>query len=160
MTDIKTFAIRVYSKPGITDACLTLQDEQAIDVPLLLFCGWYGVYAGAIPDDVFVRARALSQTLGEHVIYPLRQIRRWMKNKHSDADWIKLREAIKRQELEAELWLLTRLQAQCGTAVTASTTPSMAMVLANLLNCVTDHKNVPAAALGRLEQVATACCQP
>lgn len=116
MMDLKTFAVAVYSEPGVAPACLTLQDNNQVDVPLLLFCGWYGALYGqlALPD--LRRAVEISHQLGAHLIKPLRQTRRWMKT-HSvdaatDARWNTLREDIKRAELAAELLMLDTLQAQ------------------------------------------------
>jgi uncharacterized protein (TIGR02444 family) len=127
MMDLKTFAVAVYSKAGVADACLMLQDHNQVDVPLLLFCGWYGSFYGPLQPGQLNVATAISKQLGGHVIKPLRQARRWMKNRsfssgnateeaarggnhESGADhdlrWNNLREQIKSAELTAELLLL------------------------------------------------------
>lgn len=115
MIELKTFAVSVYSETGVAEACLTLQDENNVDVPLLLFCGWYGACYGRLPSEQLTLATGISRQLGAHLIKPLRQTRRWMKTHSVEADteqrWNTLREEIKRAELSAELLMLDTLSA-------------------------------------------------
>ena len=41
------FAVRLYAEPGVSDACLALQDRFGVDVPLLLWAAWLGDGADA-----------------------------------------------------------------------------------------------------------------
>lgn len=159
MIALKTFAPRVYSSPGVSDACLGLQDELAVDVPLLLYCGWYGVYAGALPDAVFVCAQQLSQHMGHHLIQPLRQIRRWMKQEPGDERWLQLRENIKAQELQAELLLLERLQEAYSPTGNAGFVADLPVVLNNLQRCVDGATSMPSHSHARLLLISEACLQ-
>jgi len=159
VTELKTFAVRVYSAPGVSDACLALQDEQAVDVPLMLFAGWYGVHAGVMPDEVFEPAQQLSQQLGQNLIYPLRRIRRWMKNGLGDDHWHQLREAIKRNELDAELMLLAQLQQRFAPSSVNSGPDVLPDVLSNMLRCVAQPDRLTARNRLQLEQIAAACVQ-
>lgn len=122
MMELKTFAVAVYSEPGVEQTCLELQDQHHVDVPLLLYCGWYGACCGRIPDETLARARQTSAQLSDHVIKPLRKARRWMKTRQpavsdsgpgsaaeTDDGWQALREQIKASELKAELLLLDML---------------------------------------------------
>ena len=40
------FALAVYQKPGVSDACLLLQDRHGCNVTLLLFAAWAGAERG------------------------------------------------------------------------------------------------------------------
>ena len=42
------FALAVYQKPGVSDACLLLQDRHGCNVPLLLFAAWAGAERGVV----------------------------------------------------------------------------------------------------------------
>ena len=165
MIELRTFAIRVYSAPEVTRACLALQDEAGVDVPLLLFCGWYAVLAGEMDEKTFAAAKAVAQELGEQLIYPLRKTRRWMKNRRDDQPWIELREAIKTNELKAELLLLDQLQS-CLTKATPEKsgsdpelTRSEAEIKKNLLRCITDVAALSAKDHEHLQCIARACAQ-
>lgn len=113
MMELKTFAVTVYSDTDVADACLSLQDENQVDVPLLLFCGWYGAFYGQLPAQHLQQALEISRQLGTHLIKPLRDARRWMKTHSVEVDveqrWSQLREEIKRAELDAELLMLDTL---------------------------------------------------
>ena len=113
MVELNTFAVAVYSENGVAEACLSLQDEYQVDVPLLLFCGWYGAFYGRLPAALLTQASEISRQLGTHLIKPLRQARRWMKTHSVDMGaeqrWSHLREEIKRAELEAEMLMLDSL---------------------------------------------------
>ncbi|MDP2126588.1 MAG: TIGR02444 family protein [Pseudohongiella sp.] len=124
MMEIKTFAVAVYSIAGVAQACLTLQDRNNVDVPLLLFCGWYGASYGRLSQQQLSQATEMSQQLGAYLINPLRGARRWMKTNRLISDnsgvdasdnvtgeqaWDSLREQIKSAELKAELLLLDAL---------------------------------------------------
>lgn len=120
MMELKTFAVAVYSEPGVADACLALQDNHHADVPLLLFCGWYGVYYGQLPSTQLTQASEISRRLGSRLIKPLRKARRWMKTHSVDVEseqrWSDLREDIKRAELHAELLMLDTLATMVANA--------------------------------------------
>jgi uncharacterized protein (TIGR02444 family) len=163
--ELRTFAIRVYSAPEVARACLALQDEAGVDVPLLLFCGWYAVQAGEIDDKTFAAAKTIAQELGEQLIYPLRNTRRWMKNRREDQPWIALREAIKASELQAELLLLEQLQSCLNRPESEKSgsdpepTHSEAEIRKNLLRCVTDPAALSEKNQQQLQCVAHACTQ-
>ncbi|MFB3151067.1 MAG: TIGR02444 family protein, partial [Alphaproteobacteria bacterium] len=36
------FALVVYRRDGVAEACLALQESQGVDVNVLLFCCWLG----------------------------------------------------------------------------------------------------------------------
>ena len=105
--DFWNFSIKHYSKPGVADSCLALQDEHGVDINLLLFCIWYGQNSGELSQSQLDEVISFSMLWAENVVKPLRQTRRWIKRHKKDtgipADKLeKLREKIKQMELEAE----------------------------------------------------------
>jgi uncharacterized protein (TIGR02444 family) len=98
------FSCDLYGKPGVADACLTLQDTHGLDVNVLLYCcwaGWRGQRLDPAQVDLLLGTVA---SWHREVVRPLRGVRRWMKTQdmlppdQAEA----LRQEIKRQELEAE----------------------------------------------------------
>ena len=104
------FSLAVYSKPGVADACITLQDEFGVDVNILLYLFFRaanGVRLSAA--DV----AQLDQRVGDwrnQVVKPLRHVRRELKQIVASDDFdgaANLRAQIKKVELQSE-----RLQQQ------------------------------------------------
>jgi uncharacterized protein (TIGR02444 family) len=100
------FALRLYGRPGVADACLLLQDRLGVDVNVLLV----SLHAGA-ERGLGVDARAVQHMddLGapwrDEVVFALRKIRRRMKSGPAPAPGTvtgRLRDEIKRAELHAE----------------------------------------------------------
>src|SRR5690606_291939 len=99
------FALRLYGAPGVSDACLTLQDESGVDVPLLLFAAWLA------DNDTPLRAEEIARIDGvvagwrEDVVKPLRAVRRRLKAGPRPAPTAQtelLRDGVKGVELQAE----------------------------------------------------------
>lgn len=110
------FACTVYAQPLVQQACLDLQDQQDIDVPLLLFCCWSGLGYGAADQQALQRAVAFCQQYNQVSVTPLRRLRRQMKVSYCDnwpiveKRWSLLREQVKAVELESERLLLEGLE--------------------------------------------------
>ena len=117
------FSIRTYDTDGVSDACLTLQAEQGVDVNMLLYCCWAGSAYGELSDEMFDAALQLSRSWAKEVVRPLREVRTRMKhascNDHAvpAASRMQLRENIKRVELEAEKLQQTALEALAPPSV-------------------------------------------
>lgn len=111
MQDLWNFALELYARAGVEQACLELQ-ETGSDVCLLLTGAWLQRRGVRCLDE---RLRALQEVAGpwqREVIAPLRQTRRdWRAAAEQDAERAALREQIKKLELQAERVLLGRLQA-------------------------------------------------
>ena len=103
------FSTRVYRLERVASACLALQDRSGLDVNMLLFCCWAGTTIGTLPEPVVRAAVAFSTEWSAHVVWPLRSARRWMKTETGESP---LRDAIKRNELEAERLQQETLEAQ------------------------------------------------
>jgi uncharacterized protein (TIGR02444 family) len=100
------FSLAAYSRPGVAEACLRLQDDAGADVNLLLYCCWMA----AVCDDAMSRARAGETVAGtqewrDGVVVPLRAVRRRLKDRPAELppESVEgLRAEVKRIELESE----------------------------------------------------------
>jgi len=102
------FSVRTYRTSGVSEACLSLQNDQGADVNMLLYCCWVGAAVGAFDDELFSRASEFSARWAENVVVPLREARTWMKHTGCTAeptpteDCMQLREQVKSVEFAAE----------------------------------------------------------
>ena len=100
------FSLRTYSKAGVAEACLALQERHGADVNVLLYCLWV---AGR-RDGRLTRARlaGLVERIApwrDRVVLPLRRLRDLLKawtppvpGDHAE----RVRATVKRAELDAE----------------------------------------------------------
>jgi uncharacterized protein (TIGR02444 family) len=99
------YAVGLYSQPGVPQACLDIQEQCNVDVPLLLFGAWLGGRGMALTA---ADCRAIDGQIRDwrvEVIHALRRVRRRMKSGPPPApsDGTEdLREAVKAAELDAE----------------------------------------------------------
>lgn len=74
------FVVELYAKPGISQACLELQDRLGIDVSFLLTVLFYAKHRGI--DFSVEKIASLDRSISawrDEVILPLRQLRRCVK---------------------------------------------------------------------------------
>jgi uncharacterized protein (TIGR02444 family) len=116
-----SFSVTLYSKPGVANACLALQNDHDLDVNLVLFCIWYGQNHGELSSSQLDELLDFSLLWATHVVKPLRQARRWIKQNRDDCEipaerLESFRDRVKKLELEAEQLQQNRLQqlAQAG----------------------------------------------
>jgi len=115
MENFWNFSVQHYSRPGVADSCLALQDEHNLDVNLVLFCIWYGQNFGELSQLQLDEVISFSISWADNVVKPLRQARRWIKQ-HNEVLGIpgdsleEFRSKVKRLELEAEHLQQDRLQ--------------------------------------------------
>ncbi len=100
------FALTVYQKPGVSDACLLLQDRYGCNVTLLLFAAWAGAEQGVVltADEMAAAVGTVGAWHGE-VVEPLRAVRRRLKHGPApapDRTTDKLRARLQAIEIEAE----------------------------------------------------------
>ena len=108
------WAVAAYRRPGVAQACLTLQDDHGQNVPLLLAAAWAAAEGRRLDIGPAV---ALTEGWEADVVSLLRAIRRSLKTAHAGVDdppRLALRTRIKAVELEAERVLLDALQAMAG----------------------------------------------
>ncbi len=100
------FALAVYQRPGVSDACLLLQDRYDCNVPLLLFAAWAGAERGVAltAEEIAAAGNAVGPWHGE-VVEPLRAVRRRLKHgppPAPDEATAKLRARLQAIEIDAE----------------------------------------------------------
>lgn len=110
LSDLWSFTLDFYARPGVEQACLTLQASGANVCALL--CGVWMDRRGVQFDSE--RARQIGQLADpwhEKVVGPLRDVRtRWKADAVEDEELKALRDRLKTLELDAERELLVRLQ--------------------------------------------------
>lgn len=81
------YSLWLYAQPGVSDACLRLQDEHGLDVNLVLFCIWSGLAGpGQLTRDELTAAMARGGQWQSDVVEPIRNIRRTLKKDSLGAD--------------------------------------------------------------------------
>ncbi len=100
------FALIVYRRDGVAEACLALQESHGIDVNVLLFCCWLGESGrGALAPKEMAGALALVDRWHRDVVRSLRAVRNRIKGGFGDIDVEysdPLRGQIMASELDAE----------------------------------------------------------
>ena len=100
------FALDVYRRPGVSDACLELQENQQADVNLLLFVCWIGASGrGRLGADEIGLCIETARPWHDAVVRPLRAVRRTLKGGlgSAPADLTDgLRRQIQAREIDAE----------------------------------------------------------
>jgi len=107
------WALAAYARPGVAQACLTLQDLHGQNVCLLLWAVW----AETAEPAQLAEAADLARRWEALAAAPLRAVRRALKAPTppvADAQREALREAVRATELRAERVLLETLQALRG----------------------------------------------
>lgn len=99
------FSLSVYSKQGVPEACLELQDKYKADVNIVLFVLWVAEQGRRLSTEDIGRLTSLTTDWQNEVVRPLRLARRFLKTPASEwqlPETATLRELIKADELEAE----------------------------------------------------------
>ncbi len=96
------FSLGFYRQPGVSPACLELQDRHGCDVNLILYLCWLGLSGrGRIGAEELVRADETITAWRRRAIEPLRAARRALKPGEEEGV-AQLYEAAKAVELAAE----------------------------------------------------------
>ena len=99
------FSLNLYRQPGVSDACIALQDGCGVDVNLLLFLFWLASERQMLSPDEVKKLDATIKSWRELTIIPIRDTRRKLKGAKTFVDPAKqeaLRDKVKAVELEAE----------------------------------------------------------
>jgi len=109
-SDLWSFTLDVYARPGVEQACLALQANGA-NVCMLL-CGAWLMQRGVECNSHRLREIGqLARPWDEAVVSPLRQLRtQWRDAAQLDRPLASLREQVKALELSAERELIVRLE--------------------------------------------------
>jgi uncharacterized protein (TIGR02444 family) len=112
------FSLAVYGAPGVSAACLELQERRGADVNLLLYAAFVGASGrGRLDAAELARCRAAVRPWSELVVTRLRQVRRALKQDLgavSAAAAAALRRRLAALELEAEQLEQIALAARLG----------------------------------------------
>lgn len=73
------FTLGVYGHPGVSQACIGLQDRHGLNVNMLIFCLWAGSHGQSLAVGELERLEAALTPWDEAVVKPLRAVRRWLK---------------------------------------------------------------------------------
>lgn len=106
--NIWDWALEAYGRPGVPEACLTLQDAHGQNTSLLL----WAVYAEVGDPELLARAAAATRAFDAIALSPLRDVRRALKlalPPFNDHARLALREDVKALELNTERLLMETL---------------------------------------------------
>jgi uncharacterized protein (TIGR02444 family) len=107
------WAVTAYAAPGVSEACLELQDAHGQSVPLLLWAAWTAREGRPLDEDAVDAACDTARIWDEIAIAPLRAVRRRLKTRTPDMDDAAreaVREQVKAVELDSERRLLLALE--------------------------------------------------
>jgi len=111
------FSLAFYTRPGVSEALIQLQDRAELDVNLMLFALWLGVSGRSrLTREELEIADRIARPIRANVVEPLRALRRRLKP-DPDADVQRLREGVKALELAAEKVIQERLGRTARTAL-------------------------------------------
>lgn len=96
------FSLNYYSKPGVADACLFLQDNYKVDVNVLLLILWLAAADKLLSVDEIIQIDGRIKKWHASVVVPLRAVRRSIPKTVTQPSRIELRERVKMLELHAE----------------------------------------------------------
>lgn len=149
----------VYTRPGVRQSCLDLQERMQADIVLLLFAGWLARCGIALSKDLAREATVLVRPWREAVVQPLRAVRTTMKSSPLMArpQAAALRDRIKADELAAERIELGLLVGWAASRWRETSTPDADLVATNLPLCLPAAPDDAARAALRL--IMDACRQ-
>ncbi len=108
------WTLQAYAQPGVPQACLSLQDDDGQNTPLLLWAVW----AETTDPGLLDAAAALARRWEALAIGPIRAVRRGLKPAFDGVDDSAregLREDVKAVELRAERVLMEAFEAMTET---------------------------------------------
>ncbi len=113
-TSFWDWALKAYAAPGVSEACLQLQDGTGQNVPLLLWAAWTAATGRPLDEDTIEGACDCARAWDETAVTPLRTLRRTLKGVNPDIEddaREALRVQVKAVELAAERHLMSGLEA-------------------------------------------------
>lgn len=147
------FSLRFYRRPEVPPLCLALQDQQGVDVNCLFFTLYLAVNGRVLNVDDARRIDNHINAWRSRVVQPLRAIRRAMKGGIApiDAQGAQaLRDAIKRDELQAEHLQQQALEQAFPLASTGTSAAPCVAAAANLQAYNALVGGLPQATMGTL----------
>lgn len=136
------YAVELYRRPGVEQACLDLQARHGLDVNIVLLCCWLGARGSAPAEDALGGIAAAAARWHTGFILPLRAIRRRVKAALAQrrpgsiaARWPELTAGLRERVLALELdgeRLEQLLLAALVSDLAATAAPGVALASANL----------------------------
>jgi len=109
----RRFALELYRRPGVADACLALQSRHDLDVNVVLFAAFVGAaQRRTLTADGLMQAHRRVDAWHQEVVRPLRAVRQRLKAGPApapDEATGRLRRKLARLEIEAEMIELEQL---------------------------------------------------
>ena len=147
------YALEVYGRPGVEPLLLALQDARGQCAPYLLWSLWMAASGRAADDAALRSCAALARAWQDAAIAPLRRLRRDLKTDVKPGPKPareRLRQGVKKLELDAERMLLQMLE-EASPAPGAASGPPLETLTRAALAWGGDP---PAADLARLADLA------
>jgi len=80
------YSLRIYARPGVADACISLQDRHGCDVNVLLLCLWLAETRRSVLEGSDIEAvQRSAAAANKHYVQPVRSVRHWFKLWRQDA---------------------------------------------------------------------------
>ncbi|KAA0971570.1 TIGR02444 family protein [Aureimonas fodinaquatilis] len=137
------FAIEFYGKPGVSQACLKLQDEAGVDVVALIGILYSHTVLGITFDAAAVsQLRDVISPWRNSTVLPIRDLRRALKRPPEGfpvAETEQLRDLIKSAELKAEQIQLALIE-RWATSLPVHTGLRLEDALGQLMATAPDHQ--------------------
>jgi uncharacterized protein (TIGR02444 family) len=153
------FALDFYGRPGVSAACLLLQDEADVDVVELIFALFMLARRGRLLDHAALnRAAAHVADWRRRAVLPLRAIRRALKEDVAGLPAIQkeaLRNRVKSAELLSEQLELAMLVRWCDDHGEGTAGQPAAETIGGVLECLVARAGRAAPSSRVLEAVAT-----
>ncbi|MGI9162419.1 MAG: TIGR02444 family protein [Mycobacterium sp.] len=160
---VKQFALALYARDGVAEACLHLQNRHDLDVTLVLFAAFVGaVRRQRLTSSNLNAARARVDAWHIEVVRPLRAVRKRLKTGPPPAPndvTALLRGRIQKIEIEAEMIELDELGELISDWESVSTSGNAAESAAAAIETVLrEHSHIPIDDLDRraIETISSA----
>jgi len=157
------FALAIYARPGVPEACLALQNEAGVDVMMLLTATFAAVKHRIVltPDEIKAMDAAC-RPWREQVVWRLRAVRTDLKTGPRPApshETEQLRSKVKALELEAEK-RQNQLLAECLPTRTAAnanvTAEQLRAVLENVVSLFAERQGAKPNLASSIQTIAVA----
>jgi uncharacterized protein (TIGR02444 family) len=128
-----SWALQVYARPGVSAACLELQDQHGQSVPYLLWAAWAALDGRALDTGTLTAAADLAMRWDASAVAPLRAARRRLKpDMMGIPEDVRdtLRGEVKALELKAERILMAQLEMLAPPAAASPSPPGVALAAA------------------------------
>lgn len=112
MPGLWNFCQQLYADPGIETLCLRLQDDQAADVLILLWCAWIEKQDRHLTPQALATAVQHIEPVSKTALWPIRNLRRDFKRQSVVPDDVnrQIRQRLSEAELLIEKQMLLQLE--------------------------------------------------